>query len=205
MERSASTGNGTYEFAPGHSVYREGDPLSALYVLLSGRIRLTSRAEGAPPIVTGVLRPGSLFGLDSLSQTSASESAIAETPASVQVVEVGTLDRLIARQHGFAARLMEALVRRRSAVEGLLTRALMTGVPGRLAGTLLDAADGLVVAGQTRQQLADAAWTTRETATRMLFQFAAAGLVKVDGRCVELIDVERLRRLAAGDRQQPAA
>lgn len=193
------------DVAAGESVYREGDAATVLYVLLTGRVRLSTRAGTGPTLVTGLLRPGALFGLDSLSQASHSETATAEMPSTVQAVPVDLLDRLLAQRRGFAVRLMEAIVRRRSAAERLLTRALVSGVPGRLAGALLDAADGRTVHAQTRRQLAEAAWTTRETATRMLFQFEDAGLVRVHGRSVELLDLERLRRLASGEHQRPAA
>jgi CRP-like cAMP-binding protein len=156
-------------------------------------------------MMTGLLKAGDLFGIDSLTQGVHGENARTETAVVVRIVPVETLDRLLARQNGFAARLMEALIRRRSAAERLLARALLAGVPGRLAGALLDAADAGVVFGQTRLQLAEAAWTTRETATRILFQFAAAGLVNVDGRRIEIISPEALRQLAAGARQAPAA
>lgn len=197
--------HGAGEYRPGAVIYEEGSQSHALYVLLSGRVRLTARVGNAPPMVTGLLRPGDLFGLDTLIGAPPSDTATAESLCRVQTLDEQTLDRLIVSQHGFAARIMEALVRRRTAVEHLLTRALMTGVPGRLAGALLDAAERHVVSGQTRQQLAETAWTTRETATRVLFQFAAAGLVCIDGRRIELLDEERLRGLATGDRRQPAA
>lgn len=192
-------------FGPGDAIYAQGEAAASIFVLLTGRVRLLSRAASHPALVTAVLRPGALFGLDSLTQGSYAESARAETACSIRVVPVVLLDRLLARGAGVAAGLLEALLRRRSAAERLLTRALVSGVPGRLAGALLDAAEHGVVSGQTRQELADAAWTTRETATRVLFQFADEGLVRVDGRRIDLIDPEALRRLAGGTRQLPAA
>lgn len=192
-------------FGQGDEIYGQGAPADAIFVLLVGRVRLVQRTPARPAMVTGVLRPGALFGLDSLAQGGYAESAVAETACSVRVVPVALLDRLLAHGSGVAAGLLEALLRRRCAAERLLTRALVAGVPGRLAGALLDAAEHGIVGGQTRQELADAAWTTRETATRVLFQFADEGLVRVDGRRIELLEVESLRRIAGGSRQLPAA
>ncbi len=197
--------DGPVRFRAGDELYREGEAATAVFILAAGRVRLSNRAARGPAMVTGLLRPGALFGVDSLSEGEYGETARAESDCLVRIVPVSLLDLLLKKQPGFAAGLLEALVRRRSAAEDLLTRALLTGVPGRLAGALLDAAEGGSVSGSTRQQIAEAAWTTRETATRMLFQFAHEGLVRVNGRCIELLDIARLRLLAGGVRQLPAA
>lgn len=203
--RVESRQDGPVRFRAGEEIYREGEGAKAVFILAAGRVRLSNRAARGPALVTGLLRPGALFGVDSLSEGTYAETARAESDCLVRIVPVSLLDLLLTKQPGFAAGLLEALVRRRSAAEGLLTRALLNGVPGRLAGALLDAAEGGSVSGSTRQQIAEAAWTTRETATRMLFQFAGEGLVRVNGRCIELLDFERLRLLAGGVRQLPAA
>lgn len=197
--------DGVRRFAAGSDLYVAGQPANALIILISGRVRLLTKAVKSQALVTGLLQAGALFGLDSLSHTVHGETARAETVCTVRIVPVETVDRLLARQPGFAAQVLEAMVRRRTAAERLLTRALLAGVPGRLAGALLDAAEGGVVAGLTRQQLADAAWTTRETATRVLFHFVEEGMVRVDGRRIELLEREQLRQLAAGARQPRAA
>jgi CRP-like cAMP-binding protein len=204
-ERGRRRPDGAVAFAPGADLYCAGEAARAVFVLLAGRVRLWNRAGPCAAMMTGLLRPGALFGLDSLSAERYGEGARAETDCVVRVVPVDLVDKLLGSQPGFAAQLLEALVRRRSAAEELLARALTAGVPGRLAGALLDAADGGVVAGQTRQLLADAAWTTRETATRVLYHLAEQGFVRVDGRTIHLIDFDGLRRLAAGSREAPAA
>jgi CRP/FNR family transcriptional regulator len=192
-------------YRAGEAIYRQGDPAAALFILASGRVRLYRRSKGSAVLLTEILRAGAPFGLDCLTADDYSESAQAETKCIVRAVPGELVDRLIARQPGFATGLLEALVRRRTAAERMLARALITGVPGRLAGALLDAAQDNVVDGLTRQQLAEAAWTTRETGTRVLFQFAADGLVRVEGRRIALQDPVRLRRLAAGAHASTAA
>jgi CRP/FNR family cyclic AMP-dependent transcriptional regulator len=204
-ERVPARGDTPVRFHSGDELYREGEGAGAIFVLLAGRVRLSNRAGRGAAMMTGLLRPGALFGVDSLSEDVYGETAGAETDCLVRIVPVAVLDILLRRQPGFAAGLMEALIRRRTAAEGLLTRALLTGVPGRLAGALLDAAEGGTVTGRTRRQLAEAAWTTRETATRMLFHFVEDGLVRVNGRSIDLLDQQQLRLLAGGVRRATAA
>ncbi len=191
--------------AAGHNVYEAGQPADTLYILASGRVHLRQRAASGAPLVTDLLKPGALFGVDGLHGGKHAENALAVRTCLVRAVPLALMDRLLARQPGFAAGIMEALLRRRLAAERMVSRAVVAGVPGRLAGALLDAAEDGIVAGLTRQQLAEAAWTTRETATRVLYHFAEEGLVDIEGRCIRLRDAERLRGLAAGARPSFAA
>jgi CRP/FNR family cyclic AMP-dependent transcriptional regulator len=186
--------------AEGQIVYDAGQPAAALYILAAGRVHLRQRAANGAALVTEVLKPGALFGLDSLSGGRHAESAIAARGCLVRELPLPLLDRLLLRQPGFAAGVMEALLRRRCACERLAARVVVAGVPGRLAGALLDAAEDGTVSGLTRQQLAEATWTTRETATRVLYHFADAGIVRIEGRHVVLLDAERLHELTAGAR-----
>ncbi|HLZ71966.1 MAG TPA: Crp/Fnr family transcriptional regulator [Dehalococcoidia bacterium] len=184
----------------GQTVYEAGQAADTLYILASGRVHLRRRAATGAMLTTDPLKPGALFGLDGLAGRTYGESALAVRTCLVRAVPLALLDRLLARQPGFAAGIMEALLRRRAAAEHMVSRAVVAGVPGRLAGALLDAAEEGAVVGLTRQQLAEAAWTTRETATRVLYHFADEGLVQIDGRRIELLDLGRLRALAAGAR-----
>lgn len=182
----------------GQLVYESGQPAAVLYILAAGRVHLRQRAESGVTLVTEALKPGALFGLDSLAGMCHAETAVAVRSALVRELPLALMDRLLSRQPGFAAGIMEAMLRRRVAVERTVSRAVVAGVPGRLAGALLDTAEDGLVSGLTRQQLAEVAWTTRETATRMLYHFLADGLVRVEGRDIYLLRPERLRQLAAG-------
>lgn len=182
----------------GQPVYEAGQRALALCILAAGRVHLRQRAQNGAVLITETLKPGALFGLDALVGGCYAETAVAVRGSLVRELPLALLDRLLMRQPGFAAGVMEALLRRRCAAERLVGRAVVAGVPGRLAGALLDAAEDSIVAGLTRQQLAETAWTTRETATRALYRFADDGLVKIDGRRIVLLQPERLRELAAG-------
>lgn len=179
-------------------LYSQNEPARAIYVLLSGRVRLIKRSPLGLAACTGLLRAGDIFGIDGLSCARHAETAHAGTSCAVCTLSLAAVDRLIARQPGFAAIVLRALVRRRAAAERLLVRALIVGAPGRVAAALIDAAEAGTVAGLPRQWLADAAWTARETASRTLSRFAAEGLIRIDGQTIELLGMDRLQKLAVG-------
>jgi CRP-like cAMP-binding protein len=78
-------------------------------------------------------------------------------------------------------------------------------VPGRVAKALLDLADrfgvrtedGVHVAHDlTQEELAQLVGASRETVNKSLADFAGRGWLRLEGRAVTLLDVERLRRRA---------
>jgi HlyB family type I secretion system ABC transporter len=86
----------------GQAIVYEGDASDALYVLVSGRVRMVKRGENGDEISLGALRPGETFGEGGLSDHTVH-------PATVRAsgdVEVVRLDRSV----------FEALLRRRPEV-----------------------------------------------------------------------------------------
>ncbi|HEY7027524.1 MAG TPA: cyclic nucleotide-binding domain-containing protein, partial [Gemmatimonadales bacterium] len=86
----------------GQAIVHEGDASDALYVLVSGRVRMVKRGENGDEISLGALRPGETFGEGGLSDHTVH-------PATVRAsgdVEVVRLDRSV----------FEALLRRRPEV-----------------------------------------------------------------------------------------
>src|SRR4029453_10580653 len=83
----------------GQAIVQEGDASDALYVLVSGRVRMVKRGENGDEISLGALRPGETFGEGGFSDHTAH-------PATVRAsgdVEVVRLDRSV----------FDALLRRR--------------------------------------------------------------------------------------------
>ena len=86
----------------GQAIVHEGDASDALYVLVSGRVRMVKRGENGDEISLGALRPGETFGEGGFSDHTVH-------PATVRAsgdVEVVRLDRSV----------FEALLRRRPEV-----------------------------------------------------------------------------------------
>jgi CRP/FNR family transcriptional regulator, cyclic AMP receptor protein len=50
------------KYAPEGIIFREGDPGDALYVIASGRVRISRRIPGAGEEALAILEPGSIFG-----------------------------------------------------------------------------------------------------------------------------------------------
>ena len=90
------------------SVFREGEPADALYILRSGSVRVTQ--EGARGKVISHLVPGDAFGVTSLmTGRPHSSGAISKEPSSVFRILKSDFDRLIASSPAFKDALVSLL------------------------------------------------------------------------------------------------
>ena len=96
-------------------VFEKGDPAEALYVVLSGRIRIFDVVDGREHDVVTV-GPGGFFGEHSLLLDIVhSKSACATEPSELMVVPRDSFQALMSDNPDLAAHLMEQLERRRLA------------------------------------------------------------------------------------------
>jgi CRP-like cAMP-binding protein len=73
------------------------------------------------------------------------------------------------------------------------------GIPARLASLLLRLAaerDSHDIVGLTHQDLAETIGTYRETATQVLNDMKAQGLIEIGRKRISILDVERLAEVA---------
>ena len=86
-----------------------------------------------------------------------------------------------------------------------LANLVFSDVPGRVAKALLDLADRFgsttedgvhVPHDLTQEELAQLVGASRETVNKSLAEFVSRGWIRLEGRAVTLLDVDRLRRRA---------
>lgn len=111
LERLARQGK-RRRYAPGDTIVREGEPGSALYIILSGRVRV-ERREAAGSQVVAELKPGDFFGELALIEEeprTATVTAIEETECLLFVAWEFTA--LLKSEQGMAYALLRALIER---------------------------------------------------------------------------------------------
>lgn len=114
------------EYQAGETIFREGEPGKALYIILEGTVRISRATEqGETPVAT--LTTGASFGelalIDALPR---SASAIAETPARLLILYKSHFDDLIDTHNRIATTVMANLLR---TLSGYI-RAIGTQAPG---------------------------------------------------------------------------
>lgn len=193
----------------GDSLYHEGAPAQAIYFVRAGTFKTYRTAEDGYEQVLGFAGRAEVLGFDSVCMDRHPTAAVALEESSVYVVLVRdlfttgprspTLDRIVAiavsralTQRGDLADLMAAV-----AAEVRLARFLVQ-LSKRMAGC--GQSPRRFHLRMSRRDIASHLGVAHETVSRSFSALAGWGLVQVDNREVEIIDMERLKVLARSTR-----
>ena len=188
----------------GGNLFDEGEPGDRLYVILDGKVKLGRTSSDGRENLLAVLGPGEMFGELSLFDPGP-RTATATAITDLTLIGLGHDDLqpwLIARPE-VASKLLAALAKRLRRTNEAMADLVFSDVPGRVAKALLDLAtkfgtptdDGLHVAHDlTQEELAQLVGASRETVNKALADFVSRGWLRLEGRGVVLLDVERLTR-----------
>jgi len=190
----------------GQVLFSEGDPGDRLYVVTQGKIKLGRTAADGRENLLAVLGPGEMFGeLSIFDPGPRTATATAITPATLSGLGHDDLQPWLQDRPEMASRLLGALARRLRRTNEAMGDLVFRDVPGRVAKALLDMAarfgvsaeDGLRVTHDlTQEELAQLVGASRETVNKALADFAGRGFLRLEGRGVVILDVERLTRRA---------
>ena len=166
----------------GASIYGRSDSPRRVYLLVSGRVRLS---VGDGPIIDHLL-PGSLFGAKSLLPSSLSEQ-VATAVSPVQVVEFRRSDlvRRLRSDPRFALQIVRSLAARLDRYEQVIRDLAIEPPERRLARLLFRIAHGRTRSGWvqvpfrvTNQDLARMIGITQSRVSRLLSRFQRLGWLR---------------------------
>lgn len=171
----------------------------SVFTLMKGRAQLIREGPNGRRLAIATLGPGAMFGEGALLGASDPYvKAIALTDCIVWTVPQSQAQTLAARYPIFNWGLLQTVGQRLAQVENRMEEVAYKRLPERLAGLLLELANGSrAIRGTSHQALADMLGTYRETISAILRSFKDEGLVELGYRKIELRDVRGLR-LAAG-------
>ncbi|PSL02704.1 CRP-like cAMP-binding protein [Haloactinopolyspora alba] len=184
-------------YAAGELLFSPHNPVETLFILKRGRVRVFRVSEDGRALTTAIITPGTIFGeMVLLGQSMYDNFAEALDEAVVCVMSRADVRRFLLADRRIAGRIAETLGHRLAEMEQRLTDSVFKSVSQRIASTLCtltpDAPRGGVLSrGQqitlTHEQLAALVGTSRETATKVLGEFADRGLLRLGrGRIVVL-------------------
>ena len=190
----------------GHVLFQEGQPGDSLYLVVSGKIKLSHSSGDGRESVLMVLGPGDMFGELSLFDPGPRTStAIAVTDSEVLGLAHADLVPWLQSQPVVAQSLLQALAHRLRRTSEAMSDLVFADVPGRVAKALIELGEkfgtpsdsGLYVHHDlTQEELAQLVGASRETVNKALADFASRGWIRLETRSVELLDLERLTKRA---------
>lgn len=202
-EQSAIEAVGTRRtFENGAVVFREGDAPSFVFVIMSGRLKLTTAALDGRELLLELRGPGELIGeLGVVDSTPRSATATAIDRLQVIVMGSAAFRQLMADRGNIALAVLTMVATRlresgrRRLEDGTSdTVARLCGRLTELADDAEPAADGSIeLRPLTQQDLADWIGVSRDAVVLALRQLRDAGWVSTGRRRITIHDLEALR------------
>jgi CRP/FNR family transcriptional regulator len=189
--------------APGEFVFWEEDAPEWFYVVAEGRIKIIKHSSLGKEFIIAFFGPGEMFGEVAVFEDKpypASAQAAVET----RVLGIQKKDFLsfLARRPQVAVRIISVLGGRLREAHSRLKDLAGERVEQRLARTLLMLSSRLgSTLPFTRQEIADMAGTTTETAIRFMSRLKDGGIIRSVRGKTTIIDEARLRLLGEGPPQ----
>lgn len=191
------------KFKPDEFVFWEGDDPDWFYIIAEGKIKILKHSSSGREFIIAFFGPGEMFGVVAVFENKpypASAQSVAET----KVLGIKRKDFLafLAHRPEITLRIIYVLAGRLRDAQGRLRDIAGERVEQRLAGILLMLYLRLGPALPfTRQEIAEMAGTTTETAIRTMSRLKAGGIIRsVRGKTV-ILDENKLRLLSEGPPQ----
>lgn len=198
----------------GAALYHAGDPLRSLYAVRFGFFKTTIISEDGREQLTGFQMGGEMLGIDAISDDRHVCDAIALEDSEVCPIQFSELEKLSRElpslQHNLNRILSQEIVRDH---EMLLLMGNLNAEE-RMAAFLLNLSNRMKHRGysptafvlrMTREDIGSYLGLRLETICRAIGYLRDNAIVRISGRAVEILDVERLRLLinGCGNRTQP--
>jgi len=187
-------------FRRGQVVFTRGDPSDALFVVISGRVKVVVRSADGGELTLTIIQPGGVFGeLGIADGGPRSADADALDECQLLLVPLETVQGICAREPP----VVQALLNSTTATLRRLTEAasdlVFLDLPRRVAKVLLSlprGEDGVIRPALSQEELAHQAGGTRQSINATLRGFERRGWIEVHDRAVTIRQVPALRRFA---------
>ncbi len=181
----------TRTFPANTVIVSEGDGTDALYVVLSGKVKVFLANENGKEVLLNVEGPGDYFGEMTLDGGPRSASVMTLEPCRFLVVPKSEVDAFLARHPQFAMDLIFKLIKRVRVLTDNVKSLALQDVYGRVARMLQELAveqDGKRVVAEkpTQQDMASRVGASREMVSRILKDLVQGGYIEIAGQRIVL-------------------
>jgi CRP/FNR family transcriptional regulator, nitrogen oxide reductase regulator len=187
-------------------VFWQGDRLRNLPLIVEGHFKLMRNTEGGREVVVDIVGPGDTpCWMETMGESAAAFSMIALENSKVAQLPVTPIRHCISNDPKSALAWSATVGRQYRHLLHQVAGTRAPSVPSRLGGLLLHLLDrhgdkrtGTIPMRLTRQDLADAAGTTVETAIRLMRKWEKAGIVDTQREAIRILDRQTLQDAADG-------
>ena len=189
----------TRRFAPGETLFIEGDSSAGLWILENGRVKAYKLSPDGGEYVLRIYGPGETFNdLAALDGASNAVSVAAITSVTAWVIPTPDFAAALAADHALALAVIQGLVGRQRRLMLQVEDLALRSVTARLARFLLTqlADPALAHPAVTRALIAGYLATTSESISRSLRVLESAEAIRFDRHRIVITDPNILREMA---------
>lgn len=176
-----------------------GDKGEKLYVIHTGRVKITRITSSGKEQVIRVLGPGEFMGeLSLFSPIPLTDNSEALSKTIVCMIDGEKLKKLMIKHPGIAFKVIEELSKRLEKAEDLIENISLQGVEKRLADSLTQMADekGEIILDMSKRDFASHLGMSQETLSRRLTIFQDEGVIELIGhRKINILDIKALEKI----------
>jgi CRP/FNR family transcriptional regulator len=186
-------------------LFRLGDPLKSVYAIRSGTFKTyLTNPDGTEQII-GFSFPGELLGMDAISEESHICTAKALETSSICEIPFERLESLAREIPGLQHQLFRLMSKEIQQDQNLMLLLAQMTAETRLASFLLGLSERLNKRGyashefnlsMSRGDIANMLGMAVETISRLFSHFQDIGLLKVERKHINILNLDKLRKLA---------
>ncbi len=185
-------------------LFLEGDAADYVYIVFEGKVKIVKQAPSGKEMILEVFAPGEVFGGAAVLLPRHPASAVSMEPGVVLRLPLADYQALLKRFPPLALQIIELLRQRLGEAHQVIRGLAAERVETRVARLLFKLADKIGVPGEggtrlglhlTRQDIADMAGCTLETAIRILSRWQKEGLIKTEEGVITILNRQELGRL----------
>ena len=176
------------EYPKGQTIYDQHQPSFAVYLVISGKVKVSRVAGDGRQVVVDIYKPDDLFGESAfLDAPPRSDQAVAMEDTRLMSWSSAEIEAAIAKRPRLGMALLQILVQRTGDLARRVESLSVDNIARRLARSLLRFAERLGTQGQdgtvsmppfTHELLAQYVGTSREIVTHYMSQFRRQGLLR---------------------------
>lgn len=192
-------------YKKGQTIFYEDRQPHGVYCIYSGKVKIHKYGENGQEQIVRFARPGNLIGYRALLHGDVySASATALETTEICYFPKQAFIELLRMNSDFSLLTIRQLASDLRVAEHMLTSMAHKYVDERMAEALIllkecygfETGSTRINATLSRKELANLTGTTTETAIRIISDFRDKNLVRLEGKRIELTDLERLYKLA---------
>lgn len=190
----------------GEQLFADGESMKSLYAIRSGTFKTFTVNESGEEQITGFHLPGDLLGFDAIAESEHPSFAKALETSMICEIPYNTLDSLSNAMPKLKKQMLRMMSSEIKTDQEMLTLLNRKNAEQRLATFLATLSTRYKARGlsstefrltMTRSDIGNYIGLTVETISRLLNRFHKNDLIKVEGKLITILDLEKLRECAA--------